>query len=88
MAADRTRARRTAAERDDTIRAGLVPVISIPVHLELDSANGLLLAASPWLLGFAHQVCWPHVLLGLIEIGAARCTETKMAVRYLAPASL
>jgi hypothetical protein len=67
---------------------GLVPVISIPVHLGLDSANGLLLAASPWLLGFAHQVCWPHVLLGLIEIGTAGCTETKMAVRSLAPASL
>ena len=67
---------------------GLVPVISIPVHLGLDGANGLLLAASPWLLGFAHQVFWPHLMLGLIEIGAARCTETKMAVRSLAPANL
>jgi hypothetical protein len=67
---------------------GLLPVISIPVHIRIDLANGLLLAASPWLFGFADQVCWPHLILGLIEIGAACCTETKMAVRSLAPAGM
>ena len=44
---------------------GAVRVVPMPLHLVLDGAAGALLAASPWLFGFAHQVRWPHVAFGL-----------------------
>ena len=47
---------------------GVVGLIPMPVHLALDAANGVLLAASPWLFGFADRVAWPHLLMGLAEI--------------------
>lgn len=56
---------------------GLVRRISMPTHLALDGGGGLLLAVSPWLFGFADFVWIPHVVLGLIEIGAALTTETR-----------
>src|SRR5437763_8120979 len=55
---------------------GLVPVLSMLVHLGLDAASGLLLAASPWLFGFASFVWVPHLVLGLAEIGAVAVTRT------------
>lgn len=48
---------------------GLVPVIPMTAHLGLDLASGLLLAASPWLLGFADATWGWHVVLGLMEVG-------------------
>lgn len=56
---------------------GAVRAIPMPVHLGLDFASGLLLAASPWLFGFAGEVFWPHLILGLVEIGASLTTETR-----------
>ncbi len=53
---------------------GLARVISMPVHLGLDIAGGILLAASPWLFGFADIIVWPHLLVGLMEILVASCT--------------
>lgn len=47
----------------------------MPAHLALDAGSGVLLLASPWLLGFAEFVLWPHVLIGLMEIGAALTTR-------------
>ena len=47
---------------------GLFKVIPMPMHLALDAANGALLAASPWLFGFAEEVSAPHLGLGLFEI--------------------
>ncbi len=47
---------------------GLFKVLPMPVHLALDAANGALLAASPWLFGFAEEVSAPHLGLGLFEI--------------------
>ena len=52
--------------------AKLVPM---PIHLAADIGSGLLLLASPWLFGFASQVLWPHVIVGLVEIGTAMMTE-------------
>ncbi len=51
-------------------------VIPMPVHLAVDAAGGLLLAASPWIFGFADRVFWPHLIIGLLEIGAALMTRT------------
>lgn len=50
---------------------GVLPLIPMPVHLMLDAGSGALLAASPWLFGFADYVWLPHLAVGLMEIGAA-----------------
>ncbi len=55
---------------------GVVPMISMPAHLGLDAAGGLLLLASPWIFQFADLIWWPHVLFGLLELGAAAMTQT------------
>jgi hypothetical protein len=47
---------------------GPFKVIPMPMHLALDAANGALLAASPWLFGFAEEISAPHLGLGLFEI--------------------
>jgi hypothetical protein len=47
---------------------GPFKVIPMPMHLALDAANGALLAASPWLFGFAEETLAPHLGLGLFEI--------------------
>ncbi len=43
---------------------------------EIDVASGALLALSPWLFGFADRVFWPHLIIGLREIGAKLMTRT------------
>ncbi|HEX2216627.1 MAG TPA: SPW repeat protein [Xanthobacteraceae bacterium] len=55
---------------------GAVGAIPMPTHLLIDVLSGLLLAASPWLFGFASIVFWPHLILGLIEAGTACMTQT------------
>lgn len=55
---------------------GVVRIIPMPVHLLLDVASGALLAVSPWLFGFADRVFWPHLILGLLEVGAGLMTST------------
>ena len=42
----------------------------------LDAGSGLLLAVSPWVFGFASVIWVPHVVLGIMEIGAAMVTRT------------
>jgi hypothetical protein len=54
---------------------GAVRTISMSTHLTLDLMSGILLAASPWIFGFADTVYLPHLILGLAEIGAALMTQ-------------
>jgi hypothetical protein len=54
---------------------GMSKAISMPTHLTLDLMSGILLAASPWLFGFADEVYSPHLILGILEIGAALFTK-------------
>jgi hypothetical protein len=56
---------------------GLLKVIPINIHLMLDTISGTFLATSPWLLGFADKVFLPHLILGLLTIGAAVITSIK-----------
>ncbi|MDQ3279604.1 MAG: SPW repeat protein [Bacteroidota bacterium] len=49
--------------------------ISMRTHLMIDLISGALLAASPWLFGFNDYVWEPHLILGLLEIGAALTTK-------------
>ncbi|MCG6116119.1 MAG: SPW repeat protein [Mesorhizobium sp.] len=58
---------------------GVSGIIPMPIHLGLDVASGVLLAASPWLFGFADQVYLPHLIVGLVEIGAGLMTRTSPA---------
>lgn len=57
---------------------GLSDNISMRTHLIMDFCSGILLAASPWIFGFANQVYLPHLVLGIIEIGAAAFTSSKV----------
>jgi len=58
---------------------GLFKVIPMPMHLALDAANGALLAASPWLCGFAEEVSAPHLGLGLFEIAVTASSQATPA---------
>lgn len=49
----------------------IAKLIPYRVHLGLDLVAGLFLALSPWLLNFADEVFAPHLIVGLLEIGAA-----------------
>ncbi len=55
---------------------GAAHVLSMRTHLALDFLGGLFLAVSPWLFGFSDIVVWPHVILGVAEMGAALMTDT------------
>jgi hypothetical protein len=55
---------------------GVVKKVQMPVHLFLDALGGILLAASPWLLGFDDRVWMPHVVLGAVEVVTAAITNT------------
>jgi len=57
---------------------GAFPLFSMRTHLGLDVAGGLLLAASPWLLGFADRVLAPHLAFGLFSIFAGLVTQTRV----------
>src|SRR5690242_16254733 len=54
----------------------LARTISMKTHLTLDLLSGILLAASPWIFGFADYVYLPHLVLGILEIGASLMTKT------------
>lgn len=56
---------------------GVVRRIPMPAHLTLDLLSGIVLAASPWLFGFSAFVWVPHLVLGVLEVGAALMTKTK-----------
>ena len=54
---------------------GVIKRVPVKAHLTLDAVFGLLLAASPWLLGFAETTWRPHLALGLFEVAAALLTR-------------
>lgn len=55
---------------------GVMRSIPMRVHLMIDLAAGVILAASPWLFGFADEVYLPHLIVGLAEIGVSLMTRT------------
>jgi hypothetical protein len=50
--------------------------ISMKTHLTLDVISGIFLAASPWIFGFSEFVYLPHLIFGILEIGAGAMTQT------------
>lgn len=55
---------------------GPVPLLGMKFHLVLDGLVGLLLAASPWIFGFAWEVWTPHVAMGLAAVAVSILTHT------------
>lgn len=55
---------------------GMSKTISMKTHLTLDTVAGIFLAASPFIFGFSDDVYAPHLILGILEIGAAMMTKT------------
>jgi hypothetical protein len=49
--------------------------LSMRTHLMLDLLGGAFLAVSPWLFGFADDVWQPHLIFGILEMGAALFTK-------------
>ena len=64
---------------------GAIRTIPMGTHLLLDLLSGALLAVSPWLFGFDERVWAPHLILGLLEVGAALTTRTTPYEDRLAP---
>ncbi|THU32981.1 hypothetical protein FAM09_26415 [Niastella caeni] len=60
---------------------GVTRMISMRTHLMLDLVSGLLLAVSPWLFGFAEYIWQPHLILGLLEVGAVLMTRREPGER-------
>ena len=55
---------------------GAMKTISMRSHLNLDMVSGAFLALSPWIFGFNDFVYLPHLIFGILEIGAALMTQT------------
>jgi hypothetical protein len=55
---------------------GAAKAISMKTHLTIDLISGIFLAASPWIFGFSDYVYLPHLILGIVEIGASLMTES------------
>jgi hypothetical protein len=58
---------------------GLLRLVPMSLHLVLDVVAGAILAASPWLFGFAGRVFWPHLLFGLFAVAAGLVTFKRPA---------
>jgi hypothetical protein len=54
----------------------LANVLPVSAHLGMDFLAGVALALSPWMFDFADIVWAPHLILGLLEIGAAVMSKT------------
>lgn len=50
-------------------------LLSMSTHLMIDVVAGIFLAASPWILNFHEHVYLPHLIVGILEIGAGLMTE-------------
>lgn len=61
-------------------RLGALRILPMPLHLALDAAKGIFMAASPWLFGFAGRGTryWlVHLLMGTADVVAAMTTRTR-----------
>jgi hypothetical protein len=58
---------------------GVVHVVPMHIHLWVDAIAGVVLALSPWILGYADDAganAWlPALVIGIAEIGAAAMSD-------------
>lgn len=60
----------------------IADVLPLPAHLSMDVLAGVVLAASPWIFGFADEGtnAWlPHLLVGIGLVGAGLMTQRERA---------
>jgi hypothetical protein len=50
-------------------------IVPLRLHLFIDVVSGVLLAASPWIFGFAETVFKPHLVFGLTHAVVAILTD-------------
>lgn len=55
---------------------GAVRRLQVSVHLWLDAIGGIVLAGSPWVLGFDDRVWVPHLAFGIFLAAVAFLTDT------------
>lgn len=70
-----------------TSSASPVKLVPMRIHIILDVLTGIVLAASPWLFGFADEKtnAWlPHVIVGIAVIGYALVTKTNDETKAVA----
>lgn len=65
--------------------AGLSRKVPMTTHLNIDTVSGILVAASPWLFGFSKRIAWPHLLFGILEVGAGLLTQSTPKEQPLEP---
>lgn len=63
---------------------GLVKKMPMGTHLTMDALLGIVLAASPWLFGFADEVYLPHLIVGLYLVLASLTTHRVPSPSYRA----
>ena len=56
---------------------GVFRIISMPAHLLLDLATGIVLALSPWMFGFSTETWLLHLLGGVILIVISLLTNPR-----------
>lgn len=56
---------------------GVSRQVPMETHLTVDAFTGAMVAASPYLFGFAKRKAWPHLLFGMLEVGAGLLTQRK-----------
>lgn len=61
-----------------------IKVIPMRVHIPIEIVTGIILAASPWLFGFADldENAWvPHLIVGILVAGYALITDPTDSTR-------
>ena len=58
---------------------GMVPILSLPGHLQLDAAFGTILGLSPWIIDFHESVYLPHLICAILIAGLSFFTEPMTA---------
>ena len=64
---------------------GLWKLVPMAMHNLIDLAAGVLLAASPWIFGFADEsrnVWVPHLVVGLAAVFLGLTTKQRVGYRY------
>lgn len=64
---------------------GVTRQIAVPTHLTIDVVTGLFLALSPWIFGFSELVYLPHLIIGMLEVGAGLMTHRVTGYKTTSP---